>query len=390
LPTFDHEQANGSHRRIDNGKKSKHNKATAYSEDLSVCDALQPAIHVKLYVETALHLGVTKEELARDKMESGTEDMPSAYRWMPTRPCEQHLNIVASFDWELQGWRYQLVWGCLFGLSSAVMVFNPWPRFLTAVMRRWLFMLSEMFFDDATLQDLAVAKGRGQRQVRGLFRIFGTALSKEKAVNLGDSADFLGLVHDVSGALSEGVIKFKPRPTIAEKSKFLTDKCLEENECTPAQASKLRGIKTFCMSGHYGKLGRVGIGPLKQRQYSDKWPWALSGELRRSLHFCKMLDDIAPSREINVFGAPRKPLVVASDGRLDDDSTASAAVLIFDPEQELKVAAYQVLTTEYKELLGEHFNIQAVEALPIVGAFIKYAKIFQDRDVIWFEDSPPP
>ena len=221
MPTFDHEQANGSHRRIDNGRKSRHNKATAYSEDLSVCDALQPAIHVKLYVETALHLGVTKEELARDKMESGTEDMPSAYRWMPTRPCEQHLNIVASFDWELQGWRYQLVWGCLFGLSSAVMVFNPWPRFLTAVMRRWLFMLSEMFFDDATL------------------------------------------------------------------------------------------------------------------------------------HFYKMLDDVAPHREMNAFRAPRKPLVVASGDRLDDGSAVSTAVSIFGPEQELKVASYQVLTPEYKRLLGE-------------------------------------
>ena len=58
LPTFDHVQDSGKHRRIDNGKKSFHNAATAYSEELDLCSALQPAVHAKLLCEAADEIGL--------------------------------------------------------------------------------------------------------------------------------------------------------------------------------------------------------------------------------------------------------------------------------------------------------------------------------------------
>eukprot|EP00972_Heterocapsa_arctica_P083605 12319563-Heterocapsa_arctica.AAC.1 len=37
-----------------------------------------------------------------------------------------------------------------------------------------------MYYDDVTLQDLAVAKGQGQRYVRALFRLIGLPLAVPK------------------------------------------------------------------------------------------------------------------------------------------------------------------------------------------------------------------
>ena len=301
---------------------------------------------------------------------------------------EDHLryNIVATYNVESSRWEYQIVWGCLFGLSSSVMNFNPFSKFMTAVARRWLFVLVTMFYDDATLQDLAAARGRGQRYLQALFRMAGTPFNPAKTSRLADSCDFLGLEHCVSAALSELAVTFKPRAKLVEKSVSLLQSCLDSNTCTPADASKIRGVRGFTMSAKYGKMGRVGMGPLKQRQYTDKYPFTLSGELRRALHFCNMLDQMCPSRRVNLTKSSVPPLIVASDGRVDDAAPASSAFLIFDVTTSGKWAACHVVSDKLREDLGEHFGIQAVEAMPLVGAILMYPDVFADRDVIWFED----
>ena len=318
-------------------------------------------------------------------LETGGEDLPDAYRSVPV--CEEHLrfNIVATYNVEIGVWQYQIVWGCLFGLSSSVMNFNPFSKFMAALARRWLFLLLSMFYDDATIQDLSCAKGRGQRYGQALFRMMGTPFNPKKSTSLCEEAEFLGLQHNVGEALSLGVVKFVPREKIVQKSQSLIDQCLESNYCTPAEASKIRGVRGFTMSAKYGKLGRVGMGPLKQRQYFDVEPFLLSGELRRSLHFCKAIDQCCPERVVNLRAAAVPPLVIASDGRVDDD-IASSAFLIFDPITNLKYGACNVVTQEWRLVLGEQMGIQAVEAMPIVGALMMYPAVFRNRDVIWFED----
>ena len=75
-----------------------------------------------------------------------------------------------------------------------------------------------MYYDDASLQDLAAAKGRGQRYVRALFRIVGLLLAEPKQVDLNSAADFLGLTHDVTKALQTGKIVFTPRSGLLTKA----------------------------------------------------------------------------------------------------------------------------------------------------------------------------
>ena len=154
--------------------------------------ATQPVVHAKLIVAEAERQG--KMTVLRElTLESAGEDCPDAYRHDPIHPEDQPLNIVAAYSNETKEWLFQEVWGELFGLSSAVMNYNRTPRVLTAIARRWLMLMMAMYFDDASLQDISSAKGKGQRHMQALNRMIGVPFAAEKSIPLGKSADFLGL-----------------------------------------------------------------------------------------------------------------------------------------------------------------------------------------------------
>ena len=112
----------------------------------------------------------------------------SQIRWIPVGAEDLNVNIVAVLHKEREEW--QEVWGHLFGFASAVLKFNRWPRFLQAVMRRILAMLFAMYFDDATLQDVAHMCGTGNQAVQTAFKVLGALLAEDKSVRMTDSADF--------------------------------------------------------------------------------------------------------------------------------------------------------------------------------------------------------
>ena len=89
-------------------------------------------------------------------------------------------------------------------------------------------------------------------------------------------ADFLGLVHNLGNALSEGTLTFWPRQKLCDKLGDLISNALGDNSCTPAEASKIRGVAGFMELGIFARIGRAGMGSLKQRQYVDQPPWTLS------------------------------------------------------------------------------------------------------------------
>ena len=191
----------------------------------------------------------------------------------------------------------------------------------------------------------------------------------------------------MSLALSAGIITFVPRERTRLKSIELQEHALRENSLTPAGAGKIRGVRGFTTNGTYGKIGRTAMGPLKQRQYSDTEPWLLSGALRRSLMLGVMIDGLCLKREVSVFPNGRKALVVSSDARLDESAPPSAAVLIYDSENNLRIGAYTIAPQALVEAMGESLTIAVVESMPIVLALIHYPEVFAGRDVVWFEDN---
>ena len=67
---------------------------------------------------------------------------------------EHSLACVVTF-WhvERQQPMFQIYHGLLFGLPNAVTSFNRWSRLAEALVRRLLFCLYSMYYDDANFQD---------------------------------------------------------------------------------------------------------------------------------------------------------------------------------------------------------------------------------------------
>ena len=59
------------------------------------------------------------------------------------------------------------------------------------------------------------------------------------------------------------------------------------------EASKLRGQLHWTALGMTGKVGRGGLGPLIQREYTDTAPWSLSNQLKASLRYFHQLQETA-------------------------------------------------------------------------------------------------
>ena len=62
------------------------------------------------------------------RVETGTEDMPDAYRFVPVRPDELRSNIVGVYDAGSGCHLYQEVYGHVFGRSAAVINFHRLQR----------------------------------------------------------------------------------------------------------------------------------------------------------------------------------------------------------------------------------------------------------------------
>lgn len=91
-PCFCHTQACGKTRRIDNAKRAGKNRQTSRSERFTLTNALMPALMLKIIYAVAAVLGpqVYKDITSRS-FESGGEDMPNAFRAIPTERA--HLII---------------------------------------------------------------------------------------------------------------------------------------------------------------------------------------------------------------------------------------------------------------------------------------------------------
>ena len=112
---------------------------------------------------------------------------------------------------------YQLYSGLLFGLPLADTSFNRYSRLVEALGRRFLYLLVSLYFDDAHISDWQSSKGSGKATFASLNQLLGTPFAQEKRQQMSSEGLFLGLDHDMSAALSSGVVKFWARERLERK-----------------------------------------------------------------------------------------------------------------------------------------------------------------------------
>ena len=215
-------------------------------------------------------------------LETGGEDLPNAYRHVPMVPEDSWASIVTYWDPSRAAPCFRRYFGLLFGLPNAVCSFNRFPRMLQCFFRRLGFCMASMYFDDLTVQDLQSNKGSSQQFCINLASLLGSAFSEEKHQPMQASADFLGLCHNVGDCHTQQGVTFWVRDRLLIKVNGYISDALQSGTLRPGVASKLFGCLTFLAQGCWGKVGRSGLQPLQDRQYSMDRDNSLTADILRS------------------------------------------------------------------------------------------------------------
>jgi hypothetical protein len=247
-------QSTGKQRIIDDAAGGGQSEVSTDENILGFCNALQPAHHLTTLMAELHMQNMSWPE--NEGIQSGGEDWPDAYRYTPMRPEEAKACVVVWWHPEQAKPVFQIYHGLLFGLPNAVTSFNRWSKFSQALVRRLLFLLFSMYFDDATMQDWSSEAIHSQSCAAELMHLLGSSWSPAKTQSSSQEGDFLGLMHDVSRA-SEGLISFWPRESLIVKVLNIIG-IAREVGLTAGTASKLYGVANFIETGMFGRIGRCG------------------------------------------------------------------------------------------------------------------------------------
>ena len=108
--------------------------------------------------------------------------MPDAFRYVPVNPVDHDVSIVALLHPKKSTVVFLELYGLAFGLSEAVPAFNRKPFLYVAIVRRFLAMVIDMYFDEASVLDLSSAKGAGHNCVAKLFALLGSPFKDSKTI----------------------------------------------------------------------------------------------------------------------------------------------------------------------------------------------------------------
>ena len=247
------------------------------------------------------------------------------------------------------------------------------------------YCLASMYFDDLTVQDLGGMKGSAQQFITCLATEMGSPFQPEKHQTMQSQSDFLGLVHDVGQCHHGHPVRFWPRDRLITKVTDLMDEATQTQRLPPGLAAKLFGCLGFLNTGCFGKLGRSGLSPLTERQYSHDM--ALTEDLSRSFVTIKSLLALKPERELPLQPGSQQRYLAASDAAQDEPRQGSVGLLFVGPRGERD--AYVVdITAELFTLWSDHpTKIAQLELLTVYVGFIFVASQARSCQGLWFVDN---
>ena len=212
---------------------------------------------------------------------------------------------------------------------------------------------------------------------------------------MGPKGDFLGIIHNFEHLPDTGQVFLEPRKELVTKMSKILESFVESDRCSPAEASKLRGLQGFLNTAWFGQLGRAGLRPFLERQYRHRPPWRLCDALRRAIRFYQAVLERPPQRWVTVRQRMRPPLIVASDAQVEPGSFPGAGFLIFDSENGSHAGGYFEFYEEELEFIGSSMAkirdgqqpIARCECAVLPAAIHASWDLFRGRDVIWMVDN---
>jgi hypothetical protein len=300
----------GKWRCIDNGKRSKHNKATSMHERITCGRADFPILIAREFARrTHLSGGIQKNKKFR--MRHGTNDLRAAYRHVPVR--QMQYTCVAVWDDDNKKVVYCDLPGHNFGLKSAVVNFNRFPELASIAARRLLWAVNEHYYDDNDTCEVACADRSGQEALVTLCseEFFGFPFDPRKDEDMKEINEYLGVVSDLS-SVDRGILRMDVSSKRRSKIKEITRKILLERQLASGLAASLFGKARFMLSPCFGSVGKACLQPIVAREYQRN-KTELTTELEDSIEFVDFLCDALPPLELPLLPSTLEKVVIFTD-----------------------------------------------------------------------------
>ena len=301
----------GKWRCIDNGKRTKHNKATRMHERITCGRADFPLMVSREFARRGVQRGITKRAWRKQRMRHGTNDLKSAYRHVPTR--DPDYTCVAVWSTDAQKVVYCDVPGHNFGLKSAVVNFNRFPELAAVAARRLLWVVTEHYYDDNDTCEPGWAGDSGQLALIALCGcdFFGFPFDPDQHVPMHTSNEYLG-VESRLHRMHEGVLEMDVSTKRREKLHELIEETQRSGELRSGLASSIFGKAGFMLSPCYGCVGRACLQPIMQREH-QRSRRDITNEIQESLDFIKLVCEKLPALEVPLLPDASEPVVTFTD-----------------------------------------------------------------------------
>ena len=381
------QQPSGKLRLIDDAFEGGQSESSEDSNKLRLCSAWRPAQHAAILYKRASRQGVLPSMLQQGLL-TGGEDWPDAYRHTPMWPEDTYACIVSWWHPTQEQVVYQVYYSLLFGLPLAVTNFNRYPRWIEALVRRFLFILFSMYFDDATMQDLGSQQDAGQVMVSRLMKLLGSPFAPLKRQPMDVHGTFLGLDHDLSDVTQCGNVAFWPKEALGTKLLGYGKVARASMKFPPGLAAKYYGSCNFFESGVYGKIGRAGLNAIKHR--SSEFVDTLTSDILKSLQCMEEIIDMKPHRKVQVWPGNVTRFTGASDAAFEKSKGSGGFLAVFfEPNhRQLRVGRVVDINPDVYQHWGTHETyIAQLEMLMILVAMIELAPILRGRRGVWYIDN---
>jgi hypothetical protein len=309
----------GKWRCIDNGKRSKHNKACTLYERLTCGRADFPIMVGREFAKQWKHMDATRRQSAgvrkkrrMRRMRHGTNDLRAAYRKVPT--SQPQYTLAACWDDDEDDVKLVAVPGHNFGLTSAVLNFNRGPEMSTVAARRLLWIINEHFYDDSDTCEPQSAGDSGQEYLVELSSdtFLGFPFDPGKDVPMDASNEYLG-VESGFGRIHEGVLTMDVSTKRRDKLAALVDEVWKANELRSGLAASLFGKARFMLSPCYGCLGKACLQPIMAREKRSA-AGEITPDIADALEFISFVCTHLPPLELPLFpSSDRRKVVIFTD-----------------------------------------------------------------------------
>ena len=271
-------------RPIDNYSSSLVNDTVTVSE--------KPVVHsVDEIGAVATRFATLAKKRNLKKLFGKTADLKGAYRQLALADDSLKYSYLAVFSPEEKAKIFHQV-AVPFGSTKAVYFFLRVARALWTVIVKGLKIASTNFFDDFVLLALEVDRKSAWTSFERLMALLGWKLSEDKATDWSTEFEALGVIFDLSDALS-GAVKIgntdRRKEEIIAK---LHDVC-DRGTLSQKEALQLRGRMQFAETQCFGRVGRALLKLVTTHAYSGTM--FVSKRLRCALlDFAALLRDTRP------------------------------------------------------------------------------------------------